>query len=145
MGSEPPARAGGGPQQTPSAPAAAAHPRKTPSAHVGGSLPTPDSRASSLPSALPYWSAAAPSLASSYSRGRGDRPGRRLLWAGGIVRLRKGALRNFASGRRTAAFPGPAQDGAGHRRRGTGIFVSDADQPFHGHSRRASSPVAQRT
>ncbi len=79
--------------------------------------------------------------ASSHPGSDGDRPRRRLLRHGRLVRLRGRALRRLATGRRAAALAGAAPGRAGRRHRRAGVLMPAPDPALHrtqgGSSRRA--------
>ena len=94
--------------------------------------PAADPGAGTLPPAIAGRRRADAEAAAIDPRGGGDRPGRRLLRHGRLVRLRGRALRGFAARRRAALLPAVRQAGPGRRRRRAGFSCRLQIQHFTG-------------
>ena len=102
----------------------------------------PDPRPAALSRAIPGRDRIVAQAAAMSTGIRGDRARRRLLRHGGVVRLRSGALRGFAAGRRAAFVPSGSPGRAGGRRRGARFFVPAPDAALHRPRRRPSCRAA---
>src|SRR5262245_18976711 len=109
------------------------------------SVPGPYPGPGTLSSAFAGRDGADAAATEAHTRGRGDRPRRRLLRPGGVVRLREGALRGVAAGRRTAAVSSAACGEARRHRRGPGLLLPAADPTLSGYPGPASGRGAARS